>query len=392
MKNAIVRVALICLTMLAANVYAVQVATAPLHSAMIDDNGDLLTKGSNSWKALGHTIEDGEYHEASLVDSRYPNQALQAATAIQVDVSYKSTAVRVSDGTVAVIGGNFSAYAGQVNVIAGRLVNFEDFAFQGTVYVLLLGDDGHVYKYDSGARTLRDLNLQGSMSNELITDISGTWSDALLVLTADSGATYTISHSNIVLPLADAPVSIPAPVITDVQPGGSYLISCENCGDAEGTVTMDGFVFDVKTWGDSSVHIENPPTQMTGDLIVTSNDGLSSNAYYVTLEPDAPAETPIEVAEVCPVVEPEIEYVTEELTVLEQVGNVEDAGYIVLAEMPALVIVEKIVEVEVIVEVEKIVEVEVIVYRDAPKACKPGKGHGDKNHCHEHKKDKKDKK
>ncbi len=139
--------------------------------------------------------------------------------------------------------------------------------------------------------------------------------DALFAATSDTmyswgGALYgklgtgnntELHHPEAAYTSTYVPEPVIVPEIADVQPGGSYIITGNGFGDFAGTITMDGFVFDIKSWANAEVHIENPPVQMTGDLYLTTADGAISNSWYVTLETDAPSDTPIEdPVEECP--------------------------------------------------------------------------------------------
>ena len=99
-------------------------------------------------------------------------------------------------------------------------------------------------------------------------------------------------HDPVAAYIGEAPEVI-LPEIASVAPGGSYIIEGTNFGNEIGIVSMDGFEFQIKSWTDTVIHIENPPYQMIGDLYVTDANGLVSNSWYVTLEPDAPSETPL---------------------------------------------------------------------------------------------------
>lgn len=127
-----------------------------------------------------------------------------------------------------------------------------------------------------------------------------------------------------------------APVIDAVNPGGSYIITGADFGDAVGSVSLDGFTMTIKSWTSTEVHVENPPVDMSGYLTVTTVDGLISNAVFVTLEALAPTATALPVEEPVVVAEP-------------------------------IVVDESVVP---------------VVVNEEVRNCKPGYGYGDKNHCH----------
>ena len=81
------------------------------------------------------------------------------------------------------------------------------------------------------------------------------------------------------------------PNILDVQAGGSYIITGTNFGVEVGTVMMDGFVFDIKSWESNEGHIHNPPVDMNGILILMNVNNTISNEWYVELKQDAPSDT-----------------------------------------------------------------------------------------------------
>ncbi len=290
--------------LLAANTFAAQEITTLTHSVLLGDNGIAYTKGTKAGSWLGHSQNDGEYHPAELrIDGRAGVQLVADDVAItQINASYLITAAQFENGRISIIGATYSISPGQINdvrtvsVVDGTDVKYTDFALLVTTRVVLLGNDGVVYLYKATDRSHTALDIQGIVSIE---DPS-VWSDPSLVVTAADGSTYSVDANGATVQLSEA-LEVPVvPTITDVQPGGSYLVSCIACGDIEGTVTMDGFVFDVISWQDAAVSIDRPLTAMTGELVVTSRDGLASNAYFATLEPAAPIEAD------CPVVEPEI--------------------------------------------------------------------------------------
>lgn len=92
----------------------------------------------------------------------------------------------------------------------------------------------------------------------------------------------------------DPVVEVIPPQVDDVQPGGSYIITGTNFGEEDGIVSMGDYIFTIKSWEDQVIHIENPEYEMTGDLVVVDIYGEVSNTFYVTLEPDAPSDTPVD--------------------------------------------------------------------------------------------------
>lgn len=77
-----------------------------------------------------------------------------------------------------------------------------------------------------------------------------------------------------------------APVIDDVQPVGSYLVTGTNFGDkqAYSTVTLAGQKLKVISWSDTEIHVDDPRIPISGWLTVATSTGIS-NAIYV----DVPA-------------------------------------------------------------------------------------------------------
>lgn len=71
------------------------------------------------------------------------------------------------------------------------------------------------------------------------------------------------------------------PVITNIGPGGSYIIRGNDFGDEQGysTVTLSGTQLDVKTWSNTEIHVEDPDDIPSGPITVATSTGLS-NAWW----------------------------------------------------------------------------------------------------------------
>jgi len=76
-----------------------------------------------------------------------------------------------------------------------------------------------------------------------------------------------------------------APVIDNVVPVGSYLITGRNFGDTQGhsTVTLAGQELRVISWSDTEIHVDDPPEPVSGPLVVTTAAG-PSNAVHVEMD------------------------------------------------------------------------------------------------------------
>ncbi len=73
----------------------------------------------------------------------------------------------------------------------------------------------------------------------------------------------------------------PAPVINNVAPVGSYLITGSNFGVTRGfsTVTLAGVELAVTSWSDTEIHVDDPLTPVSGHMIVTTWSGPSNGVY-----------------------------------------------------------------------------------------------------------------
>ncbi|MFQ5495988.1 MAG: carboxypeptidase regulatory-like domain-containing protein, partial [Phycisphaerae bacterium] len=69
-----------------------------------------------------------------------------------------------------------------------------------------------------------------------------------------------------------APPPPPIPVVNNVAPGGSYVITGQHFGveRAFSTVTLSGTELSVISWTDTEIHVEDPPGLVSGPLIVTT--------------------------------------------------------------------------------------------------------------------------
>ncbi|MFQ5461495.1 MAG: carboxypeptidase regulatory-like domain-containing protein [Phycisphaerae bacterium] len=103
--------------------------------------------------------------------------------------------------------------------------------------------------------------------------------DWSLVPVSIGGQGGTAWAANAFLP---PPPPLPAPVINNVAPVGSYLITGANFGDTRGfsTVTLAGRELEVTSWSDTAIHVNDPPVAISGPMIVTTWGG-SSNAFHV---------------------------------------------------------------------------------------------------------------
>lgn len=317
-------------------------ATSALHTACIDDSGTLLTKSEYDQWYLGHDIADNEFHAAEHVPTG----------GLQVEVDHQATIVRHEDGYIYALGGKFSVRKSHPLILP--IYHTDDIAIhRSDVYMV---KDNKLHWYNT---TYRELTSPVAGLQDVV-DVTG--GETLTVTLSDGTAVAFDPKTGTTTPV-DVVVS---PVIDDVQPGGSYIITGTAFGTEAGTVTMNGFTFDIKSWAPDEVHIENPPTDMQGDLVLTTADGLASNSWYVLLEDDAPSDTPIE-PQVCPVTTLDehkaavtqaglivldampapiiktetvikTEYVTQELSLSDQVSNVKQSGLIVLESMPEPVV------------------------------------------------------
>lgn len=374
------------------SVYAEQCAQSALHTACLTDENILVTKSEYAQWYLGHDVADNEFHEALNVP----------AGGLQVIVDNQSTVVRHQDGYVYALGGKFSIRKNQPLILP--IYFTDDVAFKG--FDLYMVKDGKLHWYDTSARTLTS-PVQG------LPDVKSVEGGEDLIITDMDDNTYSYDADTGTLDQLTDGADTTVPEIQDVQPGGSYIITGSGFGQDQGLVSMNGHTFEVKTWSDTEIHIENPPYDLEGYLLVTSSAGVESNEWFVLLDSAAPSETPIEPVEQCP-----------EYTIFDHMGKVEDAGFIIIEELPTCPLPEvltldahieavkaagkivldsmpspEVVEVEIIKEV--LVERDYTVSelqqmlkaakkgkRKAKRSdCKPGKGHGDKNHCHTHSQD-----
>ncbi len=71
------------------------------------------------------------------------------------------------------------------------------------------------------------------------------------------------------------------PLINNIGPGGSYIITGENFGDEQGysTVTLSGTRLKVKSWSDTEIHVEDPEDIPSGPVTVATSTGIS-NAWW----------------------------------------------------------------------------------------------------------------
>lgn len=281
---------------------AQQCASSALHTACLDDSGVLTTKSQYSQWYLGHDYADNEFHVAERVP----------AGGLQVIVDNQSTLVRHEDGFIYALGGKFSIRKSHPLILP--IYHTDDVAFKGfDVYMV---KDNKLHWYDVSNRTLTS-PVDG------ISDVQSIEGGETLTITTTDGSKLTYDgNTGETVTISGPEDAVTNPEIADVQPGGSYIITGTNFGDAEGVVSMDGFVFELKSWENEEVHIENPPENMEGYLVLTSADGLESNRWYVQLDKDAPSDTQLD-PQVCPVT-----------TLDEHVAAVTDAGKIVLDTMP----------------------------------------------------------
>ena len=103
-----------------------------------------------------------------------------------------------------------------------------------------------------------------------------------------------VAFQGVGLPLkGNAPV-LPAngPVVNNVAPGGSYIITGSGFGSTQGhsTVTLSGRELTVISWSDTEIHVQDTPHDVAGPLIVTTEAG-PSNAMYVDIQYD-PRQAP----------------------------------------------------------------------------------------------------
>ncbi|RME44189.1 MAG: hypothetical protein D6791_13750 [Chloroflexi bacterium] len=96
------------------------------------------------------------------------------------------------------------------------------------------------------------------------------------------------------VPLAGAAAVLPGagPVVNNVAPGGSYIITGANFGDVQGhsTVTLSGRELAVISWSDTEIHVQDTPHDVAGPLIVTTWAG-PSNGMHVDIQYD-PRQAP----------------------------------------------------------------------------------------------------
>jgi len=311
----------------------------------IDVNGDLYAWGRNT---------NGELGLGDTVDRATPTLVLGLANVVDVDTSQNHTVVALADGRAFAMGYNKYGKLGNVTADGAnyttpvQVMNIPTNVVSVGVHMagsVALMSDGTVWtwgwsNYNGQAWTVGTpamitelsevVQLDGSRNSVHFLDVYGTRTGFISNMNGMLGdGTNTERHA----PVAALDTTgvenievaaVAEPLVASIEPGGSYIIVGENFGETEGTVAIDGMDLVLISWNNNEIHIENPLEQVTGYLVVTTVDGLDSNATLVTLEPDAPAATEIE----------------EELVVEEPAE-----------EAPAL-------------------------------NCKPGYGYGDKNHCH----------
>ncbi len=77
------------------------------------------------------------------------------------------------------------------------------------------------------------------------------------------------------------------PIINNIGPGGSYIITGKDFGDEQGysTVTLSGTRLKVKSWSDSEIHVEDPEDIPSGPITVATSTGIS-NAWWFSYGED----------------------------------------------------------------------------------------------------------
>jgi len=241
------------------------------HSMFIDTDSQLWTMGEDSngygKLALGTTT-------GSLIPQMVPN----GNNVIDADGGKIQTIVLKDDGTVWAAG--WHNYIPEVQDVNDYINNKSD-------HLIQIKELSNALDVESGDDALFVTTI----------DTMYSWGGGMHGKLGTGNQTELHRPEGAYVSLYEPQPVVIMPEIADVQAGGSYIITGDGFGDLNGTVSMDGFEFTLKSWTSNEVHIENPPVEMIGDLYLTTADGNISNSWYVTLDPYAPSDTtlPIEI-------------------------------------------------------------------------------------------------
>lgn len=230
------------------------------HTIFLDTAGSLWATGADTYGGLGL---------GQIGDQTVPQYVSGISDVVDVTAGGSVTMVALADGSV--YGTGWHNYINEAGTVRNFTYDFIAIEELSDILGVVSGMDNH-FAYNG---------------SDIVAWGGNTYSKSGLGTVSETHApvnvfAYTQQMEEIILP-----------EIIDVQPGGSYIITGSTFGDTTGTVSMDGFEFDIKSWTNTEVHIENPPVTMTGYLVITDVEGLVSNAWMVTLEANAPTDTPV---------------------------------------------------------------------------------------------------
>jgi len=254
----------------------VDVAAGTKHTAALTQSGEVFVWGNNALGQLGNTDLTVTYDTPVSLNVAYPE--LDNVTIVNVEVSSSATFMLDSAGMMHVVGWHVLNHGSINTTTRGALENW-DIAPQGTqivninmeasVYFLTL-NTGEVLNWGGNTGRLGDGTITGRRT--LTYRLAGIYA-----------ADYAV--------LNPAPVVIP--VIADIQPGGSYIITGTDYGDTQGLgqVFIDTTELTVISWSNTSIHVENPTVEISGLVTVINDKGVVSNNFQATMLPEALPET-----------------------------------------------------------------------------------------------------